>query len=154
MVRIRLECFLITTYKLSYGKVVFSQVCVCSPSCLLSMPWGRQTSPSEDRLSTGGRYASYWNAFLSSRAVKPWLSNRTFFLVTEHFFFLAKIDAITGVCEQFCYRSIFIFLQVTDSKGHVLYNKEDATKGKFAFTTEEYDVFEVCFESKMMGGKS
>ena len=48
---------------------------------------------------------------------------------------------------------MFTSLQVTDSKGHVLYNKEDATKGKFAFTTEEYDVFEVCFESKMMGGK-
>ncbi|CAB1339774.1 unnamed protein product [Coregonus sp. 'balchen'] len=26
--------------------------------------------------------------------------------------------------------------------------KEDATKGKFAFTTEDYDMFEVCFESK------
>ncbi len=44
-------------------------------------------------------------------------------------------------------------LQVTDSKGHVLYNKEDAEKGKFAFTTEEYDMFEVCFESKMIAGR-
>lgn len=43
-------------------------------------------------------------------------------------------------------------LLVTDSKGHVLYNKEDAKKGKFAFTTEEYDMFEVCFESKMLAG--
>jgi len=41
-------------------------------------------------------------------------------------------------------------LLVTDSKGHVLYNKDEATKGKFAFTTEEYDMFEICFESKMM----
>lgn len=43
-------------------------------------------------------------------------------------------------------------LQVTDSKGHILYSKEDAKKGKFAFTTEEYDMFEVCFESKPAGG--
>merc|ERR1711893_349585 len=43
-------------------------------------------------------------------------------------------------------------LKVTDSKGHVLYNKDDASKGKFAFTTEEYDMFEVCFETKMPGG--
>ena len=41
---------------------------------------------------------------------------------------------------------------MTDSKGHVLYNKEDATKGKFAFTTEEYDMFETCFQSKMVAG--
>ena len=38
-------------------------------------------------------------------------------------------------------------LQVTDSKGHMLFQKESATKGKFAFTTEEYDMFEICFMS-------
>ncbi|CAH1263238.1 transmembrane emp24 domain-containing protein 10-like [Branchiostoma lanceolatum] len=43
-------------------------------------------------------------------------------------------------------------LLVTDSSGHVLYNKEDATKGKFAFTTDDYDMFEICFETKMTGG--
>lgn len=43
-------------------------------------------------------------------------------------------------------------LKVTDSKGHVLYNKDDATKGKFAFTTEEYDMFEICFESHIPAG--
>ena len=49
---------------------------------------------------------------------------------------------------------IFPFSQVIDSKGHILYQKEDATKGKFAFTTEEYDMFEVCFESQgRAGGK-
>ncbi|CAF0862257.1 unnamed protein product [Didymodactylos carnosus] len=40
-------------------------------------------------------------------------------------------------------------LEVKDTKGHILYNKENAIKGKFAFTTEEYDIFEVCFETKM-----
>lgn len=43
-------------------------------------------------------------------------------------------------------------LTVTDSKGHILYSKENAAKGKFAFTTEEYDMFEVCFEGKGMSG--
>uniref|UniRef100_A0A4W4EZH4 GOLD domain-containing protein n=2 Tax=Electrophorus electricus TaxID=8005 RepID=A0A4W4EZH4_ELEEL len=45
-------------------------------------------------------------------------------------------------------------LKITDSSGHILYSKEDATKGKFAFTTEDYDMFEVCFESKSQMGKN
>uniref|UniRef100_A0A8C3AEG9 Transmembrane p24 trafficking protein 10 n=1 Tax=Cyclopterus lumpus TaxID=8103 RepID=A0A8C3AEG9_CYCLU len=44
-------------------------------------------------------------------------------------------------------------LKITDSTGHTLYSKEDAVKGKFAFTTEDYDMFEVCFESKSPMGK-
>ncbi len=35
-----------------------------------------------------------------------------------------------------------------DTNGHVLYKKEDAQKGKFAFTTDDYDMFQVCFESE------
>lgn len=41
-------------------------------------------------------------------------------------------------------------LEVLDSKGHILYNKDEAAKGKFAFTTDEYDVFQVCFETKIL----
>ncbi|CAF1285810.1 unnamed protein product [Rotaria sordida] len=44
-------------------------------------------------------------------------------------------------------------LEVKDTKGHILYNKEDATKGRFAFTTEEFDIFEVCFETKSPHGQ-
>lgn len=44
-------------------------------------------------------------------------------------------------------------LDVKDTKGHTLYNKEDASKGRFAFTTEEYDIFEVCFETKLPAGQ-
>jgi hypothetical protein len=40
-------------------------------------------------------------------------------------------------------------LEVLDSKGHILYQKEGATKGKFAFTTDEYDVFQICFDTKV-----
>lgn len=46
-----------------------------------------------------------------------------------------------------------MLLQITDSAGHTLYAKEDATKGKFAFTTEDYDMFEACFESKLPVGE-
>uniref|UniRef100_A0A8C4T667 Transmembrane p24 trafficking protein 10 n=1 Tax=Erpetoichthys calabaricus TaxID=27687 RepID=A0A8C4T667_ERPCA len=43
-------------------------------------------------------------------------------------------------------------LKITDSSGHILYTRDDASKGKFAFTTEDYDMFEVCFESKLPMG--
>ncbi|XP_013397521.1 transmembrane emp24 domain-containing protein 10 [Lingula anatina] len=43
-------------------------------------------------------------------------------------------------------------LVVVDSRGHILYQKDDASKGKFAFTTEDYDMFEVCFETKLPMG--
>jgi hypothetical protein len=39
-------------------------------------------------------------------------------------------------------------LKVQDSENHILYSKEDASKGKFAFTTDNYDMFEVCLESQ------
>lgn len=42
----------------------------------------------------------------------------------------------------------YYFFQVIDTNGHVLYKKDDATKGKFAFTTDDYDMFEVCFQSE------
>jgi len=41
-----------------------------------------------------------------------------------------------------------VHLLVTDMKSHVLYTKEDATSGRFGFTTEDYDRFEVCFISQ------
>ena len=49
------------------------------------------------------------------------------------------------------YTACFFCLQVADSKGHILYSQENAPeKGKFAFTTEDYDMFEVCFHSSGM----
>ncbi|XP_045527613.1 transmembrane emp24 domain-containing protein bai isoform X1 [Pieris brassicae] len=38
---------------------------------------------------------------------------------------------------------------VRDSKGHILAQKDNISKGKFTFVTETYDTFEVCFISKM-----
>lgn len=43
-------------------------------------------------------------------------------------------------------------LSVTDSKGHTLYTREDATEGKFAFTTDDYDTYEICFMTKVPAG--
>ncbi|KAE9530605.1 hypothetical protein AGLY_011067 [Aphis glycines] len=40
---------------------------------------------------------------------------------------------------------------VRDSKGHILANKQDITKGKFTFSTENYDMFEICFNSRVPG---
>lgn len=50
------------------------------------------------------------------------------------------------------YISFNFDIQVTDSKGHILLNREDTDQGKFAFTTEEYDMFEICIETKMQRG--
>ncbi|XP_014673361.1 PREDICTED: transmembrane emp24 domain-containing protein 10-like [Priapulus caudatus] len=44
-------------------------------------------------------------------------------------------------------------LHVADSRGHTLYHKDDATQGKFAFTTDDYEVYEVCFETKLAAGQ-
>jgi len=38
---------------------------------------------------------------------------------------------------------------VRDSKGNVLSQHEDISKGKFSFVTETYDTFEICFVSRV-----
>ena len=44
-----------------------------------------------------------------------------------------------------------LMVQVADSRGHTLFQKDDVSNGKFAFTTEDYDMFEVCFHSTVVG---
>lgn len=65
--------------------------------------------------------------------------------------FLHRQHELTAA--KYCVLPSLSLLQITDSAGHILYAKEDATKGKFAFTTEDYDMFEACFESKLPVGK-
>lgn len=60
---------------------------------------------------------------------------------------------VTGDYEITVLPGLATHLEVKDTKGHILYNKEDATKGRFAFTTEEYDIFDVCFETKSHNGE-
>jgi len=38
---------------------------------------------------------------------------------------------------------------VKDSKGHILAQREDISKGKFSFNTESYDTYEICFISRV-----
>ncbi|KAL3318749.1 Transmembrane emp24 domain-containing protein 10 [Cichlidogyrus casuarinus] len=42
---------------------------------------------------------------------------------------------------------VSVRLEVTDKDNHVLYTKADAKKGKFSFSIENFDVFDVCFTS-------
>ncbi|XP_073339939.1 transmembrane emp24 domain-containing protein 10-like [Pagrus major] len=44
-------------------------------------------------------------------------------------------------------------LKITDADGFLLFTKENVTRGKFSFTTENHDQFEICFHSTVpMGG--
>jgi hypothetical protein len=40
-------------------------------------------------------------------------------------------------------------LMVIDTKGQHFVNRENTDKGKFAFTTDDYDVYEICFLSRV-----
>lgn len=42
-----------------------------------------------------------------------------------------------------------------DTRGHTLYKRENFAEntGKFAFTADEYDIFEICFVNKIQHGK-
>ncbi|XP_076313942.1 transmembrane emp24 domain-containing protein bai-like [Tachypleus tridentatus] len=44
-------------------------------------------------------------------------------------------------------------IAVTDSKGQVLVSRENIDRGKFAFNTDEFDVFEICFLTKLPVGQ-
>lgn len=42
-----------------------------------------------------------------------------------------------------------INMVVRDSKGHIMSQKEDISKGKFSFSSEMYDTFEICVISQV-----
>lgn len=46
-----------------------------------------------------------------------------------------------------------IDFEVKDTKMHILAKKEDISKGKFSFTSEVFDVYELCFHSKVPSSK-
>lgn len=39
--------------------------------------------------------------------------------------------------------------EVRDTKSHILSKKDDISRGKFSFTSEIFDVYELCFISKV-----
>lgn len=43
--------------------------------------------------------------------------------------------------------------EVRDTKQHILSKKEDISRGKFSFTSEVFDVYELCFKSKVQQSK-
>lgn len=43
--------------------------------------------------------------------------------------------------------------EVKDTKGHTLSKKDDISRGKFSFTSEVFDVYELCFKSRVPGSK-
>lgn len=53
----------------------------------------------------------------------------------------------------FLYESGLVFqavdLMVVDTKGQHFLKRESTDKGKFAFTTDDYDVYEICFLSRV-----
>jgi len=54
---------------------------------------------------------------------------------------------VTGEYEVSEYQGVKVSLKVTDTKAHILYQNADAKKGKFAFTTDALDMFQICFSS-------
>jgi len=47
--------------------------------------------------------------------------------------------------------NVDVNLKITDSKDHILFQKDEASEGKFAFTLDQADVFSICFTSKSSG---
>lgn len=43
--------------------------------------------------------------------------------------------------------------EVRDTKQHILSKKDDISRGKFSFTSEIFDVYELCFVSKVPNSK-
>ncbi|CAF0781800.1 unnamed protein product [Adineta steineri] len=64
-----------------------------------------------------------------------------------------KDTMVTGDYDITSLPGLSTHLEVKDTKGHILYNKEDATKGRFAFTTEDFDIFDICVETKLPHGQ-
>ena len=56
---------------------------------------------------------------------------------------------VTGEYDVSAQPEQTVDLMVVDTKGQHFVNRENTDKGKFAFTTDDYDVFEICFLSRV-----
>ena len=56
---------------------------------------------------------------------------------------------VTGDYEISKHQGQAVDLMVVDDKGHHFYNKENADTGKFAFTTDNYNIYEICVISRV-----
>ncbi|KAM3717007.1 Transmembrane emp24 domain-containing protein [Dirofilaria immitis] len=62
-----------------------------------------------------------------------------------------KNVVVTGSYEFADTTGYITSVHVTDTRGHTLYQRErfTETSGKFAFTADEYDIFEICFSTHL-----
>uniref|UniRef100_A0A915PLT4 Uncharacterized protein n=1 Tax=Setaria digitata TaxID=48799 RepID=A0A915PLT4_9BILA len=62
-----------------------------------------------------------------------------------------KNVVVTGSYEFADTAGYLSSVHVTDTRGHTLYQRErfTETSGKFAFTADEYDIFEICFTTHL-----
>ena len=56
---------------------------------------------------------------------------------------------VTGEYDISTHPGQVVDLMVIDTKGQHFVNYENTEKGKFAFTTDDYDVYEICFLSRV-----
>merc|ERR1712018_1050635 len=56
---------------------------------------------------------------------------------------------VTGEYDISSHPGQVVDLMVIDTKGQHFVNYENTEKGKFAFTTDDYDVYEICFLSRI-----
>merc|ERR1712061_302846 len=60
-----------------------------------------------------------------------------------------KVVLVTGESVISTHPGQVVDLMVIDTKGQHFVNYENTEKGKFAFTTDDYDVYEICFLSRV-----
>ena len=70
----------------------------------------------------------------------------------ENLNFRKNANLIDSIYYKLPYALQVVDLMVIDTKGQHFVNYENTEKGKFAFTTDDYDVYEICFLSRVPGG--
>jgi len=63
-----------------------------------------------------------------------------------------KDDLITGTYDiafEGENKNLIYSIKISDSKNHILYNKDESDSGKFAFTLDSRDFINICFQSKI-----
>ncbi|KAL7674197.1 hypothetical protein ACOME3_000476 [Neoechinorhynchus agilis] len=59
----------------------------------------------------------------------------------------SKGEVVTGNYDIAMVPGVPVLLNIEDQRKHLLYKKEAATKGRFAFTTDIDSEFKICFQS-------
>lgn len=73
-------------------------------------------------------------------------------LISIHYEFLYNIQILSEY-EVSAAPGQIIDYEVRDTKQHILSKKDDISRGKFSFTSEVFDVYELCFKSTVQQSK-